>query len=210
MNPLSRSVAESHVGRETARVTRLLLLHSAIGLRPAVLDFADQLRERGHEVIAPDYYDGQIFDDTADGIAYRDEVGPKVLLQRLQPVLQELPPDTALAGFSLGAAFAQHLATRRPETPALFLLHSVAAPRQEWPGIPVQVHRYVEDAWIAQNELADLHSAVTASGAAFEDVTVPGRGHLFTDPELPDGNAEATAGAIDRMDAWLQQPPQRG
>ena len=50
----------------------VLLLHSALGLRPGVHAFADLLRERGHEVTVPDYYEGHVFDEEASGIAHRD------------------------------------------------------------------------------------------------------------------------------------------
>ena len=59
-------------------MAHILLLHSAIGLRPAVLEFADALRDRGHTLTVPDYYDGQVFDDEAAGIEYRDRVGARV------------------------------------------------------------------------------------------------------------------------------------
>ncbi|NLF04799.1 MAG: carboxymethylenebutenolidase, partial [Actinomycetales bacterium] len=36
----------------------ILLLHSALGLRPGVHAFADLLRERGHEIEVPDFYEG--------------------------------------------------------------------------------------------------------------------------------------------------------
>lgn len=186
-------------------MSRLLLLHSALGLRPAVIAFADGLRARGHEVDTPDFYDGHVFDDGDEaGIAYRDEVGGRALLGRLAPVLDDLPPDTALAGFSLGAAFAQHLATRRPQARAVALLHHASAPRGEWPGMPVQVHRYAQDPWIEPDDVVTLGERVRASGARFEDVVVPGSGHLFTDSGATDGDAAATAAALDRVDALLR------
>lgn len=190
-------------------MSHLLLLHSAIGLRPAVLDFAERLRERGHTVTAPDYYDGRVFDfDSPDGIAYRDEIGPKALLARLEPVLEDLPDDAALAGFSLGAAFAQSLARKRPQARAVALLHSVAAPRGEWPGQPVQVHRYAQDPWIESGDVAALGDAVRASGATFEDHVVLGEGHLFTDLGTADGDPDATRAAIDAIDELLHSPQQ--
>ncbi|MEZ5776444.1 MAG: hypothetical protein R3D33_17580 [Hyphomicrobiaceae bacterium] len=38
----------------------IVLFHSALGLRPAVHDFADAIRAAGHTVHVPDYYDGRI------------------------------------------------------------------------------------------------------------------------------------------------------
>ncbi|MGY4718916.1 dienelactone hydrolase family protein [Naumannella huperziae] len=184
-------------------MSTVLLLHSALGLRPAVGDFADALRGAGHEVITPDFYDGQVFDDTAGGIGYRDQVGGRELFERVRPTLADLPPDTVLAGFSLGAAFAQRLATERPGAAAVILLHYAAAPRGRWPGQPVQVHRYADDSWIAPADVAALGRAVTDSGASFADHVLPGSGHLFTDPATPDGDAAATARTIERITTLL-------
>lgn len=186
-------------------MSTILLLHSAFGLRPAVLRFADALRERGHDVVAPDYYAGNVFDDSCAGLSHRDDVGPAQLLARVRPVVDELPADTVLAGFSLGAAFAQRLAADRPDAAAVILMHSVAAPRHgTWSGQPVQVHRYAEDPFVDATDLQALSEAVRASGAKFEDFVTPGRGHLFTDTDLPDGDADATAATIDRVARLLR------
>ena len=187
-------------------MTHILLLHSALGLRPAVREFADALTERGHTLVVPDYYDGQVFDDEESGVGYRDRTGAKELFKRILPVVEELPADAALAGFSLGSAFAQTLAATRPEAAGVILMHSVAAPFGRWPGAPVQVHRYESDPWIEQDDLDALRASVEAEGTSFEDFVVPGRGHLFTDLHGPDGDGEATAATIDRIDALLTRP----
>lgn len=185
-------------------MTHILLLHSALGLRPAVHDFADALSARGHTLTVPDFYDGEVFDDESSGIAYRDRVGAKELFKRILPLVDQLPDDAALAGFSLGAAFAQTLAATRARSAGVILLHSVAAPFGRWPGTAVQVHRYEQDPWIELEDVDALRSAVEAEGAGFQDFVTPGRGHLFTDLGTPDGDAEATAATIDRIDALLK------
>lgn len=185
-------------------MTTILLLHSALGLRPAVTRFADGLREHGHRVVTPDYYAGNVFDDTCAGLSHRDDVGPSQLLARVRPAIDELPDNTVLAGFSLGAAFAQRLAADRPHAGAVILMHSVAAPRHgRWSGQPVQVHRYAEDPFVDAPDVQALGDAVRASGASYEDFVTPGKGHLFTDPDLPDGDAAATAATIERIAALL-------
>lgn len=181
----------------------ILLLHSAYGLRPAVTRFAEALRGRGHDVVVPDFYDGRTFADDA-GLAYRDEVGGRVLLDRLRPTLESLPPDAALVGFSLGAAFAQRLAADRLRAAAVILLHHVSRPRGAWSGQPVQVHRCTLDPWIDPDDVEALRTAAGAAAAVFEDVVVEGRGHLFTDTDLPGGDADATNRSIDRIDRLLR------
>ncbi len=175
------------------------MLHSAMGLRPAIGEFADLLRAGGHTVNTPDFYQGAVFDDPLEGMAHRQEVGPKELLNRVRVALEELPDDTVLAGFSLGAAFAQRLASDRAHAQAVVLLHALSPPRGEWPGQPVQVHRYATDPFVAEADLAALATAVESSGATFEDIVVPGSGHLFTDLDTPDGNRAARDSAAGHI-----------
>ena len=44
---------------------------------------------------------------------------------------------------------------------------------------------------------------VRASGAPFEDHVTPGEGHLFTDPQLPGFDGEATTASVERITAFL-------
>ncbi len=182
-------------------MARILLLHSALGLRPGVHDLAERLRERGHDVHAPDFYEGHVFAAEAAGIAHRD-AHPEYF-EHVRSIADELPEDTVLAGLSLGAWFAQRLAAKRPRARAAVLLHMAAPPRPPWSGVPVQVHRRASDPWIDPDDVATLGEAVRGSGAPFEDHVTPGHGHLFTDPDLPGHDAAATAATIDRIDAFI-------
>ncbi len=187
-------------------MSQVLLLHSAMGLRPAVRRLAEELVHLGHELVVPDYYEGRVFDDARVGTDHRDAVGAGTLFQRVQShltSLEELRPDAVLAGLSLGAAFAQALARHRPLARAVVLLHHVTAPRDTWSGQPVQVHRYAEDPWVEPEDVLRLAQAVRQSGARFEDHVTPGKGHLFTDLDLPDGDAAATALTVARIHAFL-------
>lgn len=178
----------------------MLLLHSALGPRPAVDEFADRLRTAGHEVRTPDYFDGHTFDTAEAGIAYTREVGFGTLFRRIGGIAEELPADAVLAGFSLGAFFAQRLAEKRPQARAAILLHSADAAEGPWPTtVPVQVHRYESDPWIDLDNLARLRASVTTAGARFEDLVVPGTGHLFTEVDGPDGDAAATEAAATQI-----------
>ena len=47
----------------------VLLLHSALGLRPAIAEHADRLRAAGHTVRAPDLFEGRTFTDADEGVA---------------------------------------------------------------------------------------------------------------------------------------------
>ena len=186
-------------------MARIVLFHSALGLRTAVLDFADALRGLGHIVVTPDYYDGHVFVSTDDGLAHRDAVGVRALMDRARTALDDAPADAVLAGFSLGAFFAQAFAAKRPDARAAVLLHNVEAPRDgTWNGVPVQVHRHAVDPFISEPDVTALRDAVTASGAPFDDVVAPGEGHLFTDLATPDGDAAACDASIAAFDAFIR------
>jgi dienelactone hydrolase len=180
-------------------MVKVLMLHSALGLRDGVLAMAERLSDLGHHVVTPDYYDGRIFDNELEGVAYRDQVGSAELFDRVCRHLDGLPAATALVGFSLGASFAQRLAYDRPAAHCVVLLHHASGPTRPWRGQPVQVHRYEQDKWIDPSEVDALHRAVRSSGAAFEDFVTAGEGHLFTDPDLPDHDAGASERTLDRM-----------
>jgi dienelactone hydrolase len=66
------------------------------------------------------------------------------------------------------------------------------------------VHRYADDPWIAPTDVTALGAAVEASGAPFEDHVAPGRGHLFTDPDLPGYDAALTAATVERVDGFIR------
>lgn len=184
-------------------MAHIVLFHSALGLRPAVNEFAEALREQGHTVSVPDYYEGKVFDDEKTGIEFRDSVGVKPLMDRAAAALENEPDDAVLAGFSLGAFFAQAFAGKRPQAQAAILLHSVDAPRKGWNGVPVQVHRYGTDPWIDEPDVEALKKAVEDSGARFDEVVVPGNGHLFTDLGTPDGNEAARDDSLRKINEFL-------
>ena len=179
----------------------VLLLHSALGLRPGVHSFAELLRERGHHVEVPDFYEGHVFEDEAHGIAHRD-AHPEYF-ETVRGIADSLPPETAFVGMSLGSFFAQRLAARRPHTRAAVLMHSVTAPHRDWSGVPVQVHRREQDPWITPEDVTAMAAVVKETGATFEDHVTPGRGHLFTDPDLPGFDAAVRDATVTRIAAFL-------
>jgi len=175
-------------------MTEVVLFHSALGLRPGVATAADRLREAGHTVHAPDYYDGEVFDDLDEGLRKRDELGYAEIARRANETVAELPAGLVFAGFSLGVVPAELLAASRPGALGAVLMHA-AVPVEEfsefgvkrWPeGAPAQVHYAAEDPWVEAEEVEALGDAVRQAGTRFEAHTYPGSGHLFADPGLPE------------------------
>lgn len=187
-------------------MAQILLLHSAYGLRPAVHAAADRLREAGHQVHVPDLYDGKVFDTVEEGMAYREELGNDELLRRAVGAAAPLlgTPGTRLVYAGLLARRragpepgARRRARARPAAPARHL-GPARGRRHRGPGAAARRRaRPVRDRGLAEH----LVPGDAPSGAEVEVHRYRGAGHLFTDPELPDYDAEAAetawAAALD-------------
>ena len=194
-------------------MAEIVLFHSALGLRPGVTAAADRLREAGHTVHAPDYYDGEVFDEVVDGLRKRDELGVAEIVRRAREAVAGLPAGLVFAGFSLGNDPAELLAATTPGTLGALLMHGAVPVEglsefgvERWPaGVPVQVHYAAEDPWVEAEEVAALGDAVGRSGAAFEEHTYPGSGHLFADPDLPEYDRASSEAMWRRALAFLDR-----
>ncbi|MEU6868573.1 dienelactone hydrolase family protein [Streptomyces sp. NPDC046876] len=172
----------------------IVLFHSTYGLRPAVHAAADRLRAAGHRVQVPDLFEGRTFDTVEEGMEYRDELGRDELLKRA--VLAAAPhSDEGLvyAGFSFGGSLAQHLALADEKARGLLLLHGTADLEEDAAvdDLPVQLHVADPDPFESHDWLTAWYLRMQRAGADVEVHRYPGAGHLFTDPELEDYDAEA-------------------
>jgi dienelactone hydrolase len=194
-------------------MAEVVLFHSALGLRPGVIADAERLRAAGHTVHAPDYYDGEVFDDLDDGLRKRDALGMDEIIGRAREAVTGLPAELVFAGFSLGADPAELLAASRPGALGAVLMHS-AVPVEafgefgvdRWPGgVPVQVHYAAGDPWVEAEEVAALGDDVRGAGATFEEHAYPGSGHLFADPDLPEHDRASSEAMWNRVLAFLDR-----
>lgn len=80
-------------------MTTVLLFHHAQGQTDGFLAFADELQDAGHTVHAPDLYDGNIFRDLHEGVAYAEQVGFPEIIRRGGAEAVELPADIVYGGF---------------------------------------------------------------------------------------------------------------
>ena len=55
-------------------MAELLLFHHGHGLTEGVRQFAHTAREAGHTVHTPDLFEGRVFDDLSEGMAYVDAI----------------------------------------------------------------------------------------------------------------------------------------
>ncbi len=174
-------------------MTTVLLFHHAQGQTPGFLAFAQELRDAGHTVHAPDAFDGQTFATVDEGVAHAREIGFGEIMRRGTEAAADLPSDIVYAGFSLGVMAAQSLTQTRPGARGA-LFYSGCMPPSEfdspWPdGVPVQIHMMDADPWAEEDRPAAEALAKEVDGA--ELFIYPGSGHLFADSSLPDFDEEA-------------------
>ena len=114
-------------------MSTIILFHSALGLDQGMHRMADVLKDAGHTVHLPDFYDGNVFTETADGLAYRDDVTFPELAKRASVAVDEIVADSSaerfiFGGFSLGAAMAQSFGKRHPQAAGALLFHAGGTP----------------------------------------------------------------------------------
>lgn len=167
----------------------IALFHSVLGMRPGVLDAAQRFRDRGHEVEPVDQYEGRVFDDYAEGMAYAEGIGYPALMERAVDGVAGLSDGFICVGFSNGGGMSEFVATRRAVGGVV--LCSGALPLETigvdaWPAeVPAQIHYMEDDPFRIPGEVESVAAAVTAAGADLDVYHYPGSGHLFTDPSLP-------------------------
>ena len=197
-------------------MAEVLLFHHAHGLTAGVRALADDLREAGHEVHTPDLFDGRVFDDLEDGLAYARQVGLDTLMADGRTMAQDLPNTLVYAGLSLGVMPAQMLAQTRPGAKGALLLHA-CLPASEFgawpPGVPVQVHGMDADPFFADEGDLDAARDLVQATPDAEMFLYEGDQHLFTDRSLPAYREPAAALLTARLLRFLDgvtEPDRRG
>jgi dienelactone hydrolase len=187
--------------------TTMVLFHSALGLRPAVHEFAGRLRAAGHTVVTPDLFNGEVFSNLKDGVAHRDSIGIPALMGRAQESVGKLPHEIVYAGFSMGAASAQYLAATRPGARGAILMYAALPPAMmgigQWPQVPVQVHYAVGDPWVEEAQVRTLSDSVREAGQSCDVYSYQGSGHLFADDDTEDYNEASARLMLNRVLKFL-------
>jgi dienelactone hydrolase len=115
----------------------------------------------------------------------------------------DIPPSTVLAGFSLGASYAQRVGAADPRVAGLLLLHGTGGePTALTPGLPVQLHVAAGDDFEPADEVVAWHAGLARLGAKVEVFEYRG-GHLYTDPDLPDFDAASAELTWSRAQQFL-------
>jgi dienelactone hydrolase len=170
-------------------MAEVLLFHHGHGLTPGVREFANNLRLAGHEVHLPDLYEGRVFDDLDEGLAYAREIGFDTIQERGVAAADGLPNGVVYAGFSLGVLPAQRLAQTRPGAKGALLFDSCVPPAEfggPWPpGVRVQIHGMDADPYFAGEGDIDAARALVQETPDAELYLYAGDQHLFADSSLP-------------------------
>ena len=183
----------------------VVLYHHVQGLTEGVQSFADELRQAGHTVHAPDLFDGRTFDTIEDGMAFARNAGFGALAERGVAAGEGMGSEVVYAGFSFGVMAAQQLAQTRPNARGALLM-SACLPVSEfgdaWPAnVPVQVHGKEADPFFSED--IDAARALVGSTDQAELFLYPGEEHLFADSTLASYDAAAAALLTERVLAFL-------
>ncbi|MDI2126205.1 dienelactone hydrolase family protein [Yinghuangia seranimata] len=173
-------------------MARIVLFHSVYGPRPAVHAAAERLRAAGHEVTVPDLYDGRVVDDIEEGFEIREEIGNEELLRRAVAAVAPLGRGLVYSGFSMGSSIAQTVALGDEYAAGLLMFHGTSNLQDDAATeISVQLHVAEPDVYETDDWLNAWYLRMLAAGADVEVFRYQGAGHLYTDPDLPDYDAEA-------------------
>lgn len=186
-------------------MAHVALFHSVYGRRQAVLAAADRLRAAGHAVTAPDLYAGRLAATAEDGFALCNQVGWHTIMRRAREALAGWPPETVLAGLSMGASVAAGLLDERPATAGLLLLHNTGGSDEAEVRacLPVQLHIADPDEYQSAAEVAAWEHVMTSAGATVQLFRYAGAGHLFTDSGAPGYDERTAARAWQRSLRFL-------
>lgn len=184
----------------------VVVFHSALGLRPAIRQFADHLRDHDHVIHTPDLFDGKVFDDLDAGVAHRDTIGIPELIGRAHHAVAYLPEEIVYAGFSMGTGPAQLLAATRPHARGALLIQGAVdldmLETDGWPtDVPVQLHVATDDPWFNRDDAMKVTEDIPDDLLDYHEY--PGDRHLFADPGWKDHDPTATATMLDAVTIWL-------
>ena len=196
-------------------MAKIALFPSVLGVRRGIECSVEFLTDHGHEVTVVDQYKGRTFDNYDEALAFSDELGyPAQMVQALQAV-RNLPEGFFVMGFSNGAGMAEHVALHRQVAGAILVagaLDLTYLGAEEWvAGVPVTLHQTVDDPWFEEGANDEFMKVAARAGAVAEYVLYPGKGHLFTDDELPDEYDEETTRQFwERVLAFIERHDKNG
>ena len=186
-------------------MTSVLVLHHALGLTEGIRRFADTLRADGHDVVAPDLFDGATFETLEQGVMHAQSVGFDTIGTRGMAAAEAIGEPLVAIGFSLGVVPAQQLAQTGTGVLGAVLCHAAipaSAFGVPWPeGVALQVHIGSDDPWAEEDLPAARELVEQAGGELFEYEG----GHLIAEPGSPDHDPAQAAVLTERIQTFLRR-----
>ncbi|MFW5942915.1 MAG: dienelactone hydrolase family protein [Chloroflexota bacterium] len=196
----------------------VLVLHSWWGLNPFFKSLCDRLAEDGFIALAPDLYQGPVA-ETEDEAQELMEAGDDEAMQQIVRAAADallartdrVGADLGVIGFSLGAAWAVHLATQTSAPiGAVVIYYGAVTGEFNQTQAPFLAHFGEQDEWEPPEYVQAMEEALRDAG---RDVTVhmyPEAGHWFVESDHPDTfYPEAADLAWQRTIAFLQERLER-
>ena len=193
-------------------MTEVVLYHHIQGLTEGVQSFANELRQAGHTVHAPDLFDGRTFATMDEAFAFVRQTDD-ALDAKADEAANALPEALVYAGISWGVGAAQRLAQTRAGGRGALLYEACFPISGEyafgpWPDdLPVQIHGKADDEFFAhEGDIDAARELVATIGPDQAALFVyPGGEHLFIDPSLPTYDANAAALVTERTLRFLSK-----
>ncbi len=175
----------------------VVMLHSALGARPAILGYADDLAGRGYAVLALDLFNGQIPSNPEQAVKLRDEANKRapeiggLILEaygRLATDERIRATRRYLVGWSYGAAWATTAASKLEH-----LSGTVAYYGQNFTSLPALYEQVdcpfllvgaLDDEQPSPATLREVERHLKDNGKIVDLLLVKG-GHGFAEPTLP-------------------------
>lgn len=186
-------------------MTEIVLFHHELGLTEGIRDFAAQLRLRGFAVRTPDLFEGRLFPNSAEGLAYVQDLGSATVLSRAELASAEVYAPTVYGGFGFGVGSAIHLLTRKSALGGL-LFHGFVSPGEgsaPLPDVPIHVYAMDSDPAFYGQSLRDTRE----SGEKIPNLALhfyPGKKHLFIDSSSPDFDELTTDKVLDEVERSIR------
>jgi carboxymethylenebutenolidase len=195
----------------------VLMLHSALGARPAIFGYADDLAKEGYAVLALDLFAGQVPDTREEAMKLRDEANNRAseVENLIAEAYQKLSTDERiratrryLVGWSYGAAWATYAASKLKDlsgTVAYYGQNFTEQPSMyEQVNCPLLLIGGLDDDKPSPAKLREVEKGLKDHGKLVDLLLVKG-GHGFAEPTLPAYDKASAAEAWAATLAFLER-----
>ena len=190
----------------------VLVLHAWWGLNDFFKSFCDRLAQEGYATLAPDLRQEKVAHtiDEAKAMlssANEEETFPPVILGGLDHLMSTSKGHTfGVVGFSMGAAWALWLSTKRPSEISKVVTFYGTYPIDFSNSHASYLGHYSpEDEWEPVPEVRKLEEKIRHANRPIEFHLYPGTKHWFFEEDRPEYNPEAARQAWTRTLDFLRE-----